>query len=365
MATRHQAGGLPSPDFTAVRRRVSLFLGAALLSAVVLLPARSAHAVKFPDTAELKKEYRVIARKDGRPTGFHRTVRGDSANLRLEWSGTNLISARLEQGDEFDPDSFSVLTSEYGNGAAWHESMGTSDSGASRKLYPGLQQEWILKGYGGEKGWLGSGVNRGRYFLVFRETSPVALRPVAGALRLNPGIFAMLDTSSQWLRVTCREKGASASKAAVCFSPSEDPRLRIRIDRRKPLSMQAWLEESESGALADIKKAMESVPDAAQAEYAGDLSQMLLGEARMFLVKLSQRLPGLFNWPSWQIQDFKGGRIPPEAILPLVRRQKGPGDSLAALRYRDAGIRLDVDLYYRGTFHLMAEETDSRKGPAK
>src|SRR5690606_28311608 len=145
----------------------------------------------------------------------------------------------------------------------------------------------------------------------------------------NPEVFAVLDTSSQWLHVTCRGENGDkegggkprAAKDAACFSPSDDSRLRVRIERNSGHSVQAWLDEGESGALNDIRKAMESVPDASQADYAEDLSQMLSGEARIFLVKVSQRLPELFNWPSWQIQDFKAGRIPPAEFLPIVRRQ--------------------------------------------
>ncbi|MDB5049552.1 MAG: hypothetical protein JWO30_2623 [Fibrobacteres bacterium] len=335
-----------------------------------LLPL-SSHAVHFPDTADLKKDYRVSARKDGRPADFFRKVDGDSATLHIEWTGRSITAARIEQGGEFDPDSFSVVTTEFGNGAAWHESMSSKDAQAL-KLYPGLQQEWILKGYGGEKGWLGSGVNKGRYFLVFRETPPTAVATVAGPLRLNRGVFAFLDSSSQWLHVPCRnEKDAAlpdgkakGKTAPVCFSPGDDSRFIVRIDRKKPLALQAWMEEGESGALKDIKSALKTVPDAAQAEYAQDLSQMLLGEAQMFLVKLSQRLPETFNWPSWQIQDFKGGRIPAADFLPIVRRQENPGDSLPAFRFEDSGLKLSVNLYYQGRFHLSAEENEkARKAP--
>src|SRR5690606_5017670 len=133
-----------------------------------------------------------------------RKADGDSASLHLDWSGGDLNSVRIEQGREFDPDSFAVLTSEYGEGAAWHESMGSAGLAEAREMYPGLQQEWMLKGYGGQTGWLGSGVLRGRYFLVFRAKPPKEKAAVKGPLRLNPDVFAVLDTSSQWLHVPCR-----------------------------------------------------------------------------------------------------------------------------------------------------------------
>ncbi|HKP94644.1 MAG TPA: hypothetical protein VJ385_02700 [Fibrobacteria bacterium] len=343
-------------------------LGVSRPALLLLLPCLPCHAVHFPDTADLKKTYRVAARKDGRPTEFFRKAGGDSASLSLDWTGRSVTAARLEQSGEFDPDSFSVATTEYGNGAAWHESMSAKDPQAL-KLYPGLQQEWILKGYGGEKGWLGSGVHKGRYFLVFRETPPMAVPAAAGPLRLNRGVFAYLDSSSQWLHVACKDEGDAAAPEAgrgkgkgrpaaapICFSPTDDSRFIVRIDRKKPLILQAWMDEGESGALGDIKTALKAVPDAAQADYAQDLSQMLAGEARMFLVKLAQRLPETFTWPSWQIQDFKGGKIPPADFLPVVRRQANPGDSLPAFRFEDPGIRLSVNLYYRGRFHLSARE---------
>lgn len=341
---------------------------AAVISGV-LLSALAVQALQFPDTADLKKDYQVSARKDGRPVDFFRIRNGDSSTIRLEWSGASVVAARLEQESEYEADGFSNLTAAYGNGAAWHESMTAPDAG-TLKMHPGLQQQWHLKGFAGEKGWLGSGVHRGRYFLVFRAAPPTAPAVAAGPLRLNGGVFTVLDTSSQWLHVDCKDgpripegshntragKPGTPPQAPFCFSPAEDSRMVVRIDRKKPLALQAWLEEGESAALNDIKKALQAIPDAAQADYAKDLSQMLAGEAQAFLVKFSQRLPEAFTWPSWQIQDLQAGKVQPAVFLPLIRRQANAGDSLPALRYEDARLRLSVNLYYRGTVHLIAEE---------
>jgi hypothetical protein len=363
----------PARSLRGVRSFAAALAGAA---AGLLLSASPASAIHFPDTADLKKEYQVAARKDGRPVDFFRKASGDSFSLHLDWSGSGKAAAvsasRIEQEDEFEPEIFSVLTSDYGNGAAWHESM-TAPDAATLKLFPGLQQQWLLKGFAGERGWLGSGVIKGRYFLVFRADPPTATATVAGPLRLNGGLLAFLDSSSQWMHVPCKDappesksgegksKGKSKDKSKdksagpICFSPPDDSKLLVRIDKRKPLALQAWLEEGESGALDEIKQSLKKLPDAAQAEYAQDLSQMLLGEAQAFLVKFSQRLPEAFNWPSWQIQDFKGGGLKASEFLPLVRRQTDPGDSLPAFRFEDPGLRLSVNLYYRGMVHLAAE----------
>jgi hypothetical protein len=363
----------PIPAMSVRRRPFAAAFTAFTALAGLLLAALPAHAIHFPDTADLKKEYQVATRKDGRPVAFFQKAGGDSNSLHLDWAGPSIIAARIEQEDEFDPEIFSVLTTEYGNGAAWHEAM-TNPDPQTLKLYPGLQQQWHLKGFAGDRGWLGSGVFRGRYFLAFRTAPPTAAAVVPGPLRLNSGLFALLDTSSRWLHVPCPAEsggkpmskaearkggpgkpGSKAPEAPACFTPSDDSRLRVRIDRKKPLSLQAWLEEGQSGALTDIKKALQAVPDAGQIEYAQDLSQMLLGEAQGFLVKFSQKLPEAFNWPSWQIQDFKGGQVKAAEFLPIVRRQANPGDSLPAFRFEDPGLRLRVNLYYRGTFHLAAE----------
>ena len=334
---------------------------AAALTAILALPAAAVH---FPDTADLKKTWKVGERKDGKPTGFYRIAQGDSFALRLEWGPGGLASARYDQPDEIPSDSFAALTQDYGNGAAWHENAGALDSQLV-KSFPGLQQEWFLKGYGGERGWLGSGLDRGRYFLIFRAEPPVARVPVAGPLRFSPGLYAFLDTSSQWLHVPCKEMpGSSAgpsraprAKTAkpICFSPDDDTHWLVRVDSRKPLRLQAWLEEPGSSSLGEIRGAIGKVPDASQVEYAKDLSQMLMGEGQMFLVKLAQRLPSAFTWPSWQIQDFKGGQVPYAEFLPLVRRQAEPGEFLPAFRSQDPVLKLAVDLYYRGTIHLSAE----------
>lgn len=166
----------------------------------------------------------------------------------------------------------------------------------------------------------------------------------------------MPDKSGKSGKANKPAKAGKDSKAPFCFSPTEDSRLIVHIDRKKPLALQAWMEEGESGALNDIKKALQTIPDAAQADYAKDLSHMLLGEAQAFLVKFSQRLPETFTWPSWQLQDLQSGKVQPSEFLPLIRRQADAGDSLPAFRYEDPGLRLSVNLYYRGMVHLIAEE---------
>jgi hypothetical protein len=366
------------------RRTRSIRIGPAASAAVawaaaVLLPISPAQALHFPDTTSLVKTWKIAERKDGKPVGFYRKAQGDSLAMRLEWGPHGLVSIRLDQPDEIPSDSFAALTQEYGNGAAWHETAGGLDSQVV-KLYPGVQQEWVLKGFGGEQGWLGSGVERGRFFLVFRGEPPIARVPVLGPLRFSPALYAYLDTSSEWIHVPCKDMpgaetgvpakakapakgapdkgngpGAKPPAKSVCFSPDDDSHWLIRIDSRKPLAVQAWLEEQGSPALAEIKRAIGKIPDASQVEYAKDLSQMLLGEGQMFLVKLAQRLPIAFNWPSWQIQDFKSGQVSYTEFLPWVRRQAEPGEFLPAFRSRDPALRLSVDLYYRGTVHLSAE----------
>lgn len=344
---------------------------AGLLAALVLLAASPVHPLAFPDTAELKRTHRVGARKDGLPVLFYRIVDGDSASLALEWRGGRPVSARLEQEDEIGDDAFARLAEAYGAGAAWHE----FDDGA--KPYEGLVQQWHLQGYGGEAGWLGSGLHRGRFFLVFRESPPSAPSKVDAPLALRPALPAFLDTSSLWLKTDCAAarwpaaapaspgarppaagKGRGAAAPAgkpVCYQSNEDPRLRVRLRRKSPPALDALLEEGESPSLKEVRRIVQVIPDAGQAEYAADLSQMLLAESQLFLAKLAQKLPPLFNWPSWQLQGSKEGRLPPERYLALVRSEREPGDFLPALALDGRSIRLAVNLYYQGTFHLDAE----------
>lgn len=320
------------------------------------------NALTFPDTASLKKAYTVRARKDGRPILLSRVQNGDSLSLALEWQGGRQASARLEQSDEFDSDAFGRLTEEYGGGAAWHEVNG------GKPAYPGQMQQWYLKGYGKETGWLGSGVDRGRYFLVFRAEPPSDLVKVDAPLALLPSVVSYLDSSSEWLKAACKEvdwnnkpgkqqrAGKKAKVAPVCYRSSEDTRLWVRITGRSPLALQIRLEEGESPALREIRRVVQTVPDASQADYAKDLSQMLLSEGQMFLAKIAQRLPGLFSWPSWQLQGSKDGQVASERFLEIIRSDQDPEDFLPALRLDGKRIRLAINLYYRGSFHLEAEE---------
>lgn len=353
-------------------------------SILLLSFAFAAEALTFPDTATLKKEYQVRVRKDGRPVLLSRVRDGDSLSLAMEWQGGRQVSARLEQSDEYDSDAFGRLTEEYGGGAAWHEVDG------GKPAFPGLMQQWYLKGYGKETGWLGSGLDRGRFFLVFRAEPPSRLVKVDSPLALLPSVVAYLDSSSEWLKAACKEidwsnkpdrapdrapdripgakpgkaeKGAMGRKAGkrpgidpVCYRSGEDSRLWVRITGKSPLALQIRLEEGESPALREIRRVVQTVPDASQADYAKDLSQMLLSEGQMFLAKVSQRLPGLFSWPSWQLQGSKDGQVASERFLEIIRSNQDPEDFLPALRLDGKRIRLAINLYYRGNFHLDAEE---------
>lgn len=332
-----------------------------LFACSLLIPAAPSHPLSFPDTAVLKQTHRVVARKDGRPVHFSRIQDGDSTSVVLEWRDGRPVSARLEQEEEISDDAFTRLTEEYGAGAAWHE----FDDG--KKHYEGLVQQWYLKGYGKESGWLGSGMHRGRYFLIFRETPPASMAKVEAPLALKPAVAAYLDTSSLWLKAECKESqwpragkapkspaGAAKGKP-LCYRSNEDSRLWVRLRRKSPPSLEVLLEEGDSPALKEIRRVVQTVPDAGQAEYAKDLSQMLLSEAQIFLAKLAQRLPSLFNWPSWQIQGSKEGQLPAERYLALVRSEKEPGEFLPALFLDGRSMRMAVNLYYQGTFHLDAE----------
>jgi hypothetical protein len=320
----------------------------------ILFFSGTARGIHFPDTLELLKDYRVLGHKNGMPSDFFRRQQGDSASIHLEWAGSALSSIRYEQSQEFDPDSFSVLVSEYGGGAAWHEYGSGRPDSASRKKFPGLQQQWLGKGYAGEKGWVGSGVERGRYFLVFQENALGNIGTVDEPLRLGLGLFRALDSSSEWLHVPCKE--TKKGSHPVCFTPSDNGKLRIQIENKSPISLDIWLQEEESGSLLGIQQALKTISDDAQFEYAQDLSQMLLGESQIFLVKISQRIPAIFNWPSWQLQDFKEGRIPRQEYLELLRQGHGVGDSLPAFRFKKKGsLQLNIELYFNGLIHLRAE----------
>jgi hypothetical protein len=346
-----------------------------LFPALLHSAAIKAAALSFPDTAELKKTHRVVARKDGRPILLCRILDGDSMSLALEWDGGRPVAARLEREDGYSDADFTRLTEEYGEGAAWHEH---ADGG--KPPYEGLQQQWILKGYGKGTGWLGAGLHRGRHFLVFRDEPPSGLARVEEPLALGAGVAAYLDSSSLWLKVACKESewgpapllpapkpparsGMRPSPAAapgsggkpVCYRSNEDTRMWVRVRRAVPPALEIRLEEGESPALKEIRRVVQTVPDAAQADYARDLSQILLAESQIVLAKLAQRLPVLFNQPSWQLQGSKEGQVPSERFLALVRSREAPDEFLPALHFDGRNLAMAMNLYYRGTFHLNAE----------
>ena len=311
-----------------------------------LVFTQRANAIHFPTVLELQQE---------------------SYNPHIEWNGNKPISHRYEQKNQFDADSFANLVALYANGAAWHEWDGGADRAKTLKQFPGLEQQWILKGYGDEKGWLGSGLFQGRYYLVFQESPPGGMVTVTDVLRLNPitEIFTYLDTSSEWLHTPC-EKVAQGSKANskkssiaedVCFVAANESHWSVRIGKGPNSSLDIWNQEPESSSLKEIRSALESIPDMGQNEYAQDLSQMLLGEAQHFLVKISERVPVVFNWPSWQLQTVKEGRVPAKEFFGIVNRSQTLGDSLPTWKFMDKNkMQLSVDLFFSGKLHLRAEK---------
>lgn len=336
----------------------------ALLAGIALLGAApGAWALAYPDTADLKKTHRVVSRDEGgRPVLLSRILDGDSMSVVLHWRGGKVVGVRLEQEDPWESLEFTRLTEAYGDGAAWHEFPG---SGTGKPPLPGLEQQWFLKGYGGATGWLGSGAHKGRFFLAFADDAPAGPSRVEAPLALRPAAWAFLDTSSRWLKVACREAdwppvaGRTGRKPAgkpVCYRSNDDTRLAVRFLRRSPLLLEVRFDEGESDALKEIRRVVQTVPDASQAEYARDLSALLLAESQIFLAKLGRALPDLFNWPSWQLQGIKQGQVPADRFLSIVRSELEPGDALPALLLEAKNLRLAINLYYQGTFQLEAEE---------
>lgn len=334
-----------------------------ILTLTLLLLSSNSLALAYPDTAELKKTHRVVSRdKDGRPVLLSRILDGDSMSVVLDWRGGKVAGVRLEQEDPWESLEFTRLTESYGDGAAWHEHPG---SAGGKPPLPGLEQQWFLKGYGGATGWLGSGTHKGRFFLAFADDAPSGLSRVEAPLALRPQVRAFLDTSSRWLKVPCRDgewpavPGQAPRKPAgkpVCYRSNEDTRLAVRFLRKSPLLLEVRFDEGESDALKEIRRVVQTVPDASQAEYARDLSALLLAESQIFLAKLGRALPDLFNWPSWQLQGLKQGQVPADRFLSIVRSELEPGDTLPALLLEAENLRLAINLYYKGTFQLEAEE---------
>ena len=260
-------------------------------------------------------------------------------SLALEWRAGRPVSARLEQEEEIGDEDFARLTAEYGAGAAWHE----FDDGT--KPYEGLVQQWYLQGYGRQDGWLGSGVHRGRYFLVFRETPPAAMAKVEAPLSLKPAVAAFLDTSSRWLESECRDAqwpAGEPSRAAPGKPAGKKAAARGGNPRwgnpyatnpaRTPASgcaccaspRRPWKSSSRRGKARRSRRSAawsRLIPDAGQAEYAKDLSQMLLTESQIFLAKLAQALPGPVQLALLAAPGIQGGR-PASRALPGIGAQR-------------------------------------------
>ncbi len=302
----------------------------------------SVSALHIPDTTSLKKQYRVLQRSEGLPARLFRTHKSDTLFLDLAWKGNAVEEVTYRQKQPFEGDVFSEISSRHSQGATWHE-LPDESTPALRDRFPGLEQQWFLQGFE-QTGWLGAGLHQGVFFLTFLRTPPDEPEEVTEELRMRPSIGAYLDTSSLWLRGGCGENDTN------CFISLREKDWKVFVTGRPVKRLR--LEQKSGESLRDIRETFFSLSPEQHAEYAADLSGVLFMEAQIFLTRAAQNFPQIFNWPSWQMQSLKKGRIPINRFRDLLAEPPAGPFLLPALALDLPNGRLEVALDFEGRFIL-------------
>lgn len=309
--------------------------------------AQGAWALHWPDTTELKDSLKVLGRSQGKPATFAGVWQQDSLYLHLEWQDSNLVQIRYTREIPFEVSAFSALANRMGRGGTWHE---LPDPEASlRDSFPGIEQHWVLRGYGGRTGWVGSGLHRGRFFLAFRKKLPVSLPGENAALALHPRAAFRLDSATDWLRNPCDEP----QDTRLCFSHSLTRGFDLVMDTSGRRRLEIRYPSHDS--LGEVRAAFFTIPGSDQAGYAEDLTQIMYMEGLQFLVLLDQQVPPLFTWASWQ-WERADGRVDPSKILDLMKKKPYEVNEIPIFHHETENLDVRIYLNFDGQYRLELKE---------
>ncbi|MFC1585201.1 hypothetical protein ACFL5V_06625 [Fibrobacterota bacterium] len=317
-----------------------------LLSGFVLCGI--AQGIEFPDTSFFHKAYKVHERKHGLPVAYLSQRGKDSSVIHLTWKKARIVQVIHRQKKPFSNSRFSELASLYGKGAAWHEvPFADREKRYVHKEFPGIEQQWALKGYGGKTGWMGSGLYEQTFFLVFSENLLTPLKKNEDPLRLHPGFIKALKTSGNWIPVSCRKQ----SKQGSCYKHLLNSQLRVKVLEEKKHDLEIWFEEN--NILGDIKNTLETLTPDLFSEYARTLVDLSISEYQHVLNQISLEEPHLFNWSSWQLQNLDKGHLSTTDYLAFFKKHSLNWPYIPVLDYRGTGITLLIRLHFDGHYQML------------
>jgi hypothetical protein len=315
-----------------------------VLIVLLALSTTNSLAFRFPDTLDLKEGRIVSERSRGLPVLFLPDGDKNALTIMVQWGKKGIQQIEYQRNKMFSDALFSDIAGTFARGATWHEIPNVgSEKRALREQFPGIEQQWLLKGYGDVSGWMGSGVREDKYFLVFRAQAPRSMRPVSEPLDFKTDIREYFLSSSGWVSSKCSNPGTGG----MCYNSLNDPLFQAETDSGGNGSLHIWYREDKP--IEDIRDAIASLPPSARREYAGELSALARFESQSVLIRLAQKAPDLFNWPSWQIQDMVQGRLSARDFEKEFFKRGGDWPSIPILRFK--GQKLDIDIYLHFTGH--------------
>ncbi len=302
------------------------------------------YGLTAPDTTKYIKKKAAVVRKSAK---IHSLTLPNGHKCILIWRGDTLYQVRYQQTHPFSNKGFSKLAHRHGDGASWHEIPLTQpDKNRLIKRYPGLEQQWVLRGFENRQCWMGSGIVSDTFFLVFSESSPTNPAKPKGPLKIQPEFYNSLNTSEQWLPVNCNFSATSGK----CYQSVESQKFRVYIPKKKSDATEIWILEKHD--LSGIASTLNQSTPEQHHELSKELASMAQIESHSALTKLFHEVPYLFTWNSWQLEDAVDGAIKAPEYLKRFKQSKNSWQSLPVYKYIGEKLNIHIFLFFNGHYKI-------------
>ncbi len=305
-------------------------------------------SLPFPDTSFFNSRYKVSERKKG-AVGFPTQFKNKAQTIQIKWDSGQMTQVTITQPKPFTDHHFSTFAKLFSAGAQWHETpLLPSQKKMLNKQHPGLEQQWILKGYGNESGWMGSGLIKNKFYLVFKDSKEVAPQ-VKAPLTLISNIQKYVNHSDDWLPTTCSQVPPKI-ETDRCYLHTVNSNFRIHFNKNDTALYELWVYESHP--IHDIEDIIRSLPQSEYYKYARELPYLSQSETPAVLIEIAKTIPDFFNWPSWQFQKYKEGVLNSKDYDKVFNQLGNRWPHIPINHSRTAQFNMDIYLYFNGNYQL-------------
>ncbi|MBF0429757.1 MAG: hypothetical protein HQK83_00650 [Fibrobacteria bacterium] len=300
------------------------------------------HSLNFPDTAAVAKQYTLSSRENGLPVEYKNK---HGMTLTLSWSDAQIAHITYSSKKPFHDTFFSEIAHSIGEGGMWHEQPLTPKD-SLRKKYPGLEQHWLLKGYGGKTGWIGTGLNQHQFFLTIHAQSPISVAENNNPLSLQSGFLSGIQNSVYWIASSCRP---STSKGE-CYTLAANTGIHCVLPHDQHQPKEIWLEEK--NPIKEIWYAIKTLESLDYEEYANELAAFSHTESQSVMHKLLRDIPDMFNWSTIDFQKNSPGLLSASNYLTLFKKYDNDWPFIPVFHYEDKLHHIDIYLHFNGYYQM-------------